>query len=68
MKKALLYKPQTEDIDVSVVAYANEAWVNWGCSKNTSGCGGKRSDEPKKGIDIFFCKRGENGNRICPKH
>ena len=68
MKKTL-YKPETDDLDVNVVAYANEAWFNIrACSKtkNSSGCK-PESDKPKKGIDIFFCKRSEGKlNQVCP--
>ena len=35
MKKALLYKPQNDDIDVNVVVYANEACLNWWRCKNS---------------------------------
>ncbi|MDR1398924.1 MAG: hypothetical protein LBJ41_03270 [Treponema sp.] len=70
MKKALLYKPQNDDIDVSVVAYANEAFIDWGCSKskNTSGCGNRCTKNPwPEGFD-FFCKKPKtNDNQVCPR-
>ena len=66
MKKALLYKPQNDGIDVNVAVYANEACLNlWRCTENPSECGGGPKPKSK---NIFFCKRGENDNRICPKH
>ncbi|MDR1398928.1 MAG: hypothetical protein LBJ41_03290 [Treponema sp.] len=66
MKKTL-YKPETDDIDISVVAYANEAWFNIrGCTENPSECGGKQPDKPEKNINIFFCKKGKV-NQVCPK-
>ncbi|MDR2418763.1 MAG: hypothetical protein LBD79_06885 [Treponema sp.] len=72
MKKVLLYKPEADEVDVNVVTYANEAFFDWGCSKNTSGC----SKKPDKGFD-FLCKKGGKGfdflckkgdtNKICPQ-
>jgi hypothetical protein len=67
MKKAFLYKPETDDISVNVAVYANEAFIDWGCSKNTTGCGKKCKDPwPGNGFD-FFCKtrKGET-NQACP--
>ncbi|MDR1326558.1 MAG: hypothetical protein LBK00_11030 [Treponema sp.] len=58
--KVALYKPETDEVDVNVVAYANEAWLNLrGCIENPSECGGKRGpNEPKKPFNVFFCKKG----------
>jgi hypothetical protein len=64
--KVTLYKPEADDLDVSVVVYAAEAWINWGCTKNPSECGDKRGpNEPKKSFNIFFCKKGKE-NQACP--
>ena len=64
MKKTL-YKPQTDDLDVNVAVYANEAWFNLRrCTDNPSECG-KRWPNPKKDINLFFCKKGKD-NQACP--
>jgi hypothetical protein len=63
MKKALLYKPQTDDIGVNVAVYANEAFVDWGCGKRCK-------DIWPEGFDIFCRKKpkpAKNDNQICPR-
>ncbi|MDR2418762.1 MAG: hypothetical protein LBD79_06880 [Treponema sp.] len=71
MKKTL-YKPEADEVDVNVVTYANEAFIDWRCKheggKNTTGCGKncKGMPWPGKGID-FICKTSGKINWVCPK-